>query len=144
MSLLRHYRRPHTQLDGGDWTISCDCGWEGRTSCMEGRHVKSGDQVARDLENAVTGHLADGEREIYLLIDAREEWIENDKGELVKGIKGNFVMPIGRPVYLTSHHRQDGTHYGHYLDPETGVAGTLPVGEVRTADHQVFKLDTDA
>lgn len=143
MSPLKHQRRPQQQIARGEWSVKCDCGWEGRTGCMEGARVKANAQVQQELETLYRAHLPAAEQRSYVLIDNRKQLIANpgdDGDQLIEVVKGSFVMPIGDPVKLISHSQQGGVHFVVYLDPETGETGELPVGEIRTAHGRVFKI----
>lgn len=148
MSLLKHLRRPQAQITGGNWSISCDCGWTGSTSCMRGRSVKKGAEVEQELEQLFRAHLPPGERIKYVLVDTRQVEVpenpDDENSKLIMVPRGNFLMPLGTPCKLTRHFERDGVRYAVYLVEKTGEVGELPVGEVRTADNRVFKLDSDA
>lgn len=128
----------------GRWQIECDCGWSGWANGMSGGKPRTSDQISDELDRLFVAHLPAGERELYLLIDQRQVTVEDDDGEPQQVARGNFVMPIGTPCLLTRWHEKDGVRWGHYLVPETGQAGELPVGEIRTADNRVFRLDAPA
>jgi hypothetical protein len=142
---LKHVRRPDPMVLRGRWLLGCDCGWQGSTDSFEGNAQKPRAQVEADLDALFVEHLPQCERELYLLIDQRMVVVEDQQDEDGKLLpRGNFIMPIGTPCLLTSWHEEGGLRWGHYLVPETGATGTLPIGEIRTTDHRVFKIDADA
>lgn len=141
MNLLEHYRRPQQQIDDGRWWIECDCGWKGSTPCDTAGRVKVAAEIEPELEAQFTAHLPAAKRRSYLLIDQRSGECEDEHGKLITLPRGNFLMPGGEPVTLVKWRTEDGVRLGLWLIPETGETGELPVGEVRTADNRVFKLD---
>ena len=139
---LRHIRRGSQMARGGWWAIRCDCGWSDRVSAMAGPRVKPGHEVEAQLEAAFVDHLPPAERALYLLVDQR--LVPTGEGDEVLPT-GNFIMPEGRAVMLTSWRRdEDDVAWGSYFELENGAVGELPVGEVRFADGRVFRLDTPA
>lgn len=145
MSLLRHVRRPDQMVRQGLWHIRCDCGWVGTAPMSRESHVLTGPEVEAALEAAFVAHLPADERETYLLVDQRPEpaTVQNLNGEWEEQMlpRGTFIMPLGLPCLLTSWSEERGVRFGNYLVPDTGETGRLPIGEVRTADARVFKLD---
>lgn len=140
----RHIRRVDQTPLRGRWRIACDCGWQGWVDQSIAGRVRSGPQVSDELDRAFIDHLPQLERELYLLVDQRQVEVEDDEGQVQLVARGNYIMPVGTPCLLTSWHETDGVRWGHYLVPETGQAGELPVGEIRTADNRVFRLDCPA
>lgn len=146
MSLLKHIRRPSPSVEHGDWIIDCDCGWQGRVSCTDGVKMKPGAQVEQELEKAFKDHLPVSERIAYILVDTRLIEVpasDDEDAELVSVPRGNFLMPLGVSVDLLKCRTEKGVRIGSYLNRATGETGELPIGEVRTADNRVFKLDSD-
>jgi hypothetical protein len=140
----RHIRRLDPRPLRGRLSISCDCGFVGwADECVHGRW-RTGHEIEQELDRLFVEHLAPEERELYLLIDQRQVETTDHQGEAQLVARGNFIMPVGTPCLLTSWHEADGVRWGHYLVPETGQAGELPVGEVRTIDGQVLRLDCPA
>jgi hypothetical protein len=106
--------------------------------------ARSGAEIEQDLERQFADHLPADERVLYLMIDQRQVPVEDDEGNEVEIARGNFLMPIGTPCLLTKWREAAGVRWGSYLVPETGEAGELPVGEIRTQDGRVFRLDCPA
>lgn len=153
MTLCKHIRRPASMPDGGWWIIRCDCSWEGRTPDM-GRPATV---IDASLEQIFRAHLPEGEAKTHLLVDARPnpDWQELDwwlgrsgldevaaRAEFANqpAIIGTFVMPFGEPVLLLSERVDDDVHFGTYRTSD-GDEAELPVGEVRTPEGRVFRLD---
>ena len=155
MNVLKHMRRPTARRDKGDWVIDCDCGWRGRTSCTSGAIIKPGAQVEDELEQAFRDHLPEDERVLYILVDQRQVEVfedgnaesddpENDVDrKLISVARGNFVMPIGTPINLLKWYWKGDERWASYMNLQTGEVGDLVIGEIRTADNRVFKLDSD-
>lgn len=110
----------------GKWTLRCDCGWEGRTAQHDGIRVRGRQEVDDELEGAFLGHLGPDERRTYLLVDGGQAATE--------------VMPEGLPARLITWWEEDDVRYGR-AELESGEVLVLPVGEVRTIDHKVYRLD---
>ena len=109
---------------------------------MAGPRVKPGREVEAQLEAEFVAHIDPAERSRYLLVDQRP--VPTGAGDEVLPT-GNFIMPEGRAVMLTSWRKDDDeVAWGSYLELENGQTGELPVGEVRCADGRVFRLDTPA
>lgn len=130
------------------WQMRCDCGWLGEVSASSAGRVKAGQEVEIELDALFVGHLKPDERRLYVLVDQRQKGhrVERGNGEvesIMAGV-GNFLMPEGTPCLLTTWHEAEGVYFGHYLDPKTGDHGVLPIGEVRTADGRVLRLDAPA
>ena len=140
MKLLKHYRRPRQHLEGGNWHVDCDCGWSGSTRCDVAGRVKTGAEASADLEAVFVKHLPATDRRSYLLIDQRQVEVPNED-EVLMLPRGNFLMPIGEPCTLLKWREEAGVRLGMWLIETTGETGELPVGEIRTADNRVFKLD---
>lgn len=51
---------------------------------------------------------------------------------------GNFLMPEGVPCVFDKHWEDDGVRWVHLVEP---IEGNMPVGEVRTSQGKVFRLD---
>lgn len=153
MSRLRHIRRRAAPLRGVH-RIRCDCGWSG----TEARPGLAPAQIEVSLQLQFRAHLPAHEARTYLLCDARrpadyrslEQVLADLEGtdpeqarrefEEQPGIVGNFVMPLGEPVLLLSTRERDGVFWGTYQLGDEEPA-ELPVGEVRTAEGKVFRLD---
>lgn len=136
--------------------IRCDCGWEGRTPAL-GRSERD---IDGSLEQVFRDHLPAAEARTHLLVDSRtpdewqslDEWLAQAREEgwseaqaraafaSQPPIYGTFVMPIGEPVVLVADRVEGGVHHGTYQTPD-GQRGELPVGEVRTPEGRVFRLD---
>lgn len=129
-----HIRRPDGAANSrGLFGIACDCGWSGAIGTVDGAGAAlDNSQIEAALDAKFVDHIPAAERRTYILVDARSA------GEGL--INGNFVMPEGVPVQLLSSHKFDGVHFGDWRDPDTGETGTLPIGEVRTPESQVFRM----
>jgi hypothetical protein len=153
LNRLRHIRRPSSQPDGPWSLIRCDCGWEGRT-VGTGR---TGPEIDASLEQVFRAHLPEAEARTYLLVDSRSppdnaslEDLLAECGTVEEAraafaaqpqIVGTFVMPIGEPVVLLRERIDDDVHFGTYCAADDPAEAELPVGEVRTPDGKVFRLD---
>lgn len=122
--------------------MRCDCGWVARVPQFDGTRPLSRDEIEQRLERQFLAHIPAGELRTYLLLDTRPpqgcDDLVNDDGTPI--IVGNFAMPEGVPVQLLSTDQRDGVHYGRFK-----IAGEdeaeLPIGEVRTPEGRVFRLD---
>lgn len=128
---MRHIRRPQTPVRG-TLRLGCDCGWHGAHVPRPGETAEQG---ADQLNAAYRRHLSANEARTYLLLDTRPAGEDRDT------IVGNFVMPIGDPILLEASREEDGVHYGSFRMGPAEPLEELPVGEVRTPDGKVFRLD---
>jgi len=141
---LTHIRRPTQMLVRGRWEIRCDCGWSGTIDPFRSSVPKTKAEIEDELDQIFVAHLPPHEHRLYILVDQRQVAIESEAREAEKTARGNFIMPIGTPCLLTKWRDREGVKWASYLVPETGEAGDLPVGEIRTADNKVFKIDAPA
>jgi hypothetical protein len=117
-------------------------------------------QIDAALEQLFREHLPEDERRTHLLVDSRqpdefvslegmlglvgEEFETEEHARAAYAaqptIIGTFVMPIGEPVILIADRFEDGTHHGTYRT-HAGETGELPIGEIKTPEGRVFRLD---
>lgn len=157
MTLCRHIRRPDPSPLRGNWLIACDCGWTGTVPDLG----RSREQIGDALNRIFVDHLPKGESRTYLLVDTQEPRSNLTIGQITDAmaeagekldaaeaarrfeaqpkIIGTFVMPVGEPVVLLGERKAAGVHYGRFT--VDGREHELPIGEVRTADSRVFRLD---
>lgn len=137
----RHIRRWNPSPVRGRWQLKCDCGWCGEISAFDGpRQIPRG-EADKQLEQMFLGHIPEARRQTYVLVDQRAmaagDPVEGEPDSPV----GNFIMPEGKPCRLVAWWESDGVYQGRvkgfdFEDPEL----ELPIGEIRTANGQVFRL----
>lgn len=124
------------------WIMACDCGWSCRVRQFDGTRPRSRQEIEEELQAEFVNHIPPAERQTYLLLDTRPQpsadSIIDEDGQIA--IVGNFVMPEGLPVELISTRRRSGVHFGRFRIG-SGDEQELPIGEVRTPDGRVFRLD---
>lgn len=134
--LTAHRRVPHPSPIKGGYVIGCTCGWRGR---IEPSDKRIRDRTAREaaLNALFVEHVPADRRRAYVLVDQRQlpDPSDPDGGRTLP--VGNFIMPEGVPCQFSAHWEDDGVRYVQIEKPKREV---LPVGEIRTADGQVFIL----
>jgi hypothetical protein len=132
--------------------IACDCGWEGHTAQMARKPL----EIDEALEQLFRAHLPPDERQTYLLVDSRRPTSsspleqmgeDSDRGAQSPGglsaqptIVGTFVMPEGARCCSPTGSRT-GCTTGRYRTRRGRETRELPIGEVRTPEGRVFRLD---
>jgi len=159
----RHIRRPDPSPRGDSWHIECDCGWQTSIPIHAGRRMLTAEQLRDRGESAFICHIPPRERKTYLLVDSRtppgfraaDEIMDEsaDDGQPITRdralaifheqppIMGVFVMPWGKPVILVSTDERGGIRYGRFKQSPNGPEDELPIGEVRTHDGRVFRIE---
>jgi hypothetical protein len=132
--LTAHRRIPHPSPIRGGYVIKCTCGWSGR---IEPDDERIRNPVTREaaLNALFVEHVPEDKRRTYVLVDQRQVPDPADPDSMLP--VGNFIMPEGVPCQFSAHWEDDGVRY---VQLEAPIAGTMPVGEVRTADGKVFIL----
>jgi hypothetical protein len=132
--LTAHRRIPHPSPVRGGYVIECSCGWRSR---IEPSDERIRDRRTREaaLNSLFVEHVPADRRRSYVLVDQRQVPDPNDEERTLP--VGNFIMPEGVPCQFSSHWDDDGVRYVQIEKPAREV---LPVGEIRTADGQVFIL----
>lgn len=123
----------------GNWLLGCTCGWMGKAAPRPGFDHEG------DLNRQFVEHVPEAERRTYLLVDMRPSNVDARpaQGEFDDPEKlpiGTFVMPAGEPVAFLSWHDDDGVYIGRFK-PANGPEQELPVGEYRSPEGRVFRLE---
>lgn len=138
---VRHIYRMKPAPKLGHWLIRCDCGWSAQ---VPDRRWRPGERD-KTLHGTFLAHIPEAEREVYILVDMRvvdEADPETGSPETVNGV---FIMPAGIPCRQIQWIESDGNFYSKVqpFRPLSPIV-TLPVGEVRTRDGKVFRLEVTA
>lgn len=164
--MIAHIRRWDPAPKHDRWHLRCDCGWEGHTAQHEyvGPEVRprSAAEVQEALEALFLAHLGHDEQRTYVLVDHRrpvgfktvadifaQAVVDREVINEAEGLRrydaqpqmvGTFVMPSGEPAQLLRWFEDAGLRRGT-VELADGRKLTLPIGEVRTQDGKVFRLD---
>lgn len=163
--MIEHIRRPDPMPHNGQWIMGCDCGWVGHAAQMDGLRPRGREEIEPELEQAFVDHVPAADRRSYLLVDSRkpkswlpfEDILADERGvggasfvdsrrrakrrfEAQPTLVGTFLMPEGQPVQLLEWWEQDDVRIGR-AELQNGLVLELPIGEVRTEDGKVYRLD---
>lgn len=134
----KHIRRSHPQPVAGKWLMRCDCGWEGRILNIGQTSTKAYEQ----LNKKFLEHIPTDELQTYVLVDTRVHTEADPETGEPERIYGNFIMPEGVACRLVRDWEDDGVRWAEVQEAAaTKPVIALPIGEVRTREGRVFRLD---
>lgn len=144
MAICKHIRRFNPQPAAGYWHMRCDCGWADKIARVKPPSMRDMSQAEayEELNKLFTAHLRSDEMQTYVLVDARVfSPYDPETGEPEK-IYGNFIMPEAVGVRLIRNWEDRGVRWAEVQEWDPlKVPVTLPIGEIRTREGRVFRLD---
>jgi len=133
--LHKHRRIIYPMPSAMFWRMGCTCGWEEQIPLELVPDLTSA-QVKVKLDDWYVRHIPSEERQVYVLVDQRiREFGDEDEDDRPEG---NWIMPEGIACKFDTHWESDGERFVHVIEPRDCI---LPVGEVRTRDGRIFRLE---
>lgn len=120
--LCAHRRVEYPQPSGETWKIGCACGWKGGAPQWT-------ENLKEELNRQFVEHVPEDQRRVYVRVDRRP------------GCEGQWLMPEG--VFCTFGKFWGDIENGFFVAADHPVQGIFPVGEVFTADGQIFRFEDD-